>query len=116
MEVYIVQVEKYSYRSWRKQLGMAAFCHQREAEEWLNERIIKLCEEVYNYKQSKENDEMWEDEEGNVKFIINEVYEPGFIFWYDDNTNELYTIEKYVKAEQKAEEWYNVVAQITELR
>lgn len=116
MEVYIVQVEKYSSISWRKQFAMAAFCNQSEAEEWLNARIIKLCEEVYNYKQSEENDDSWVDEEGNIKFIINEDYEPGFIFFIDDNTNELYTIEKYVKAEQKAEEWYNVVTQITELR
>ena len=116
MEVYIVQVEKYSYRSWRKQLAMAAFCNQREAEAWLNEIIVKLCEEKYNYKQSKENNEMWEDEAGNVKFILNENYEPGFIFWYDDVKNALYTIEKYVKAEQKPDEWQNVVAQITQLR
>lgn len=116
MEVYIVQVEKYSYNAWRKQLAMAAFCNQQEAEEYLNDKLIRVCEDVYNYKQSKANNEMWEDEDGNVKFIINEEYEPGFIFWYDDVENKLYTIEKYIKAEQKASEWNSVVPQITELR
>ena len=114
MKAYIVESEKYSHRGWRKRMAMGAFTTLQEAEKWLNNIIIGICEEGYGYKNVEDCDDSWEDEDGNIRYIIPENYEPGFIFWYDDRKNELYVIEEYEQKAAKPQEWEKTINQIQE--